>query len=58
MKKMNIRETVKARKLFEQFTKDNTAYEGQISVATVTFRRKLMIPILELIKELEEKADE
>jgi len=53
-----MKETTHARALFAQFIKDNEIYSGQISSSLGHFRKDLMIPILEMIKMLEKKADE
>lgn len=53
-----IRETAHARAIFDRFIKKHECYGGQICIATPTFRRELMIPILKKMKDLEEKADE
>lgn len=53
-----MRETTKARALFESFINKYEAYDEQICVCTNTFRRNLMIPILIRMKELEKKTDE
>lgn len=53
-----MRETTKARAAFEEFIKKNECYDGQICISTSSFRRELMIPTLNRMKELEKKADE
>ena len=58
---MNILKLMKtwtARDLFKEFIEKHECYDGQISTTVQTFRRTLMIPILNIIKELEKKADE
>jgi len=47
-----------ARNLFEDFIKLNECYESQICIGTLGFRKELMIPILDLIKNLEKKVNE
>lgn len=49
-----MRETARARALFDAYIKRNVCYEGQLNSTVHLFRRTLMIPILKLIKELEE----
>lgn len=39
--------------LFNHFIKKFEAYDGQICVCTPTFRRELMSPVLETVKDLE-----
>jgi len=53
-----MRETAKARILFDSFIEQNEIYAGQISSSLGHFRKDLMIPILVMVKELEKKADE
>lgn len=53
-----MRETTKAKILFDNFIKKHESWENQLSCYTNTFRRELMIPILIKMKELERKADE
>jgi len=53
-----MRETTKQRASFEQFIENHECYDGQICISTKTFRRELMIPTLNKMKELEKKADE
>lgn len=53
-----MRETVKAIILFDAYIKRNECFEGQLGSTVHLFRKKLMIPILNMIKELEKKTDE
>ena len=58
MEMVKLVKTWKARELFNEYVKNNQCYDGQISTTVQKFRRELMIPILNMIKELEKKADE
>ena len=53
-----MRETTKARAFFEQFIEKNECWDGQICISVKTFRKELMIPTLNRMKELEKKTDE
>lgn len=54
---INSRKILDARNLFESIIKKHEAYDGQICICTQTFRRELQIPILNMIKQLEEAAE-
>jgi len=58
MEMFKLAKTWKARELFNEYVKNNQCYDGQLSSTVHLFRKKLMIPILNIIKELEKKADE
>lgn len=53
-----LMKTWKARELFDEYIKNNQCWEGQISTTVQKFRRTLMIPILNMIKEMEKELNE
>jgi hypothetical protein len=55
---MNGKTITAARNLFSDFIGNNQCYEGQISCTVKKFRRKLMIPLLNIIKDQEKKINE
>jgi len=55
---MNGERVTSVRNHFQKFIDEHQCYEGQISVCTKTFRRELMIPVLDLIKKMEKEINE
>lgn len=50
---MNQQKTTEALKIFDNYLKRNTVYEGQVASSLKLFKKRLMNPILDLIRELE-----
>lgn len=47
-----------AREIFDQLVEEYECYEGQICISTVTFRRTIQKPIMNLLKKLEKEGVE
>lgn len=46
-----------AREIFDQLVAEHECYEGQICISTVTFRRTVQKPIMNLLKKVEEGVE-